>query len=153
MIAEELAKNLREISIAEFFEKNKHILGYSNPAKSLVTCVKEAVDNALDATEEAGILPDIMVRISKLDKSIRVKDLTTDQEESLRKVLADFDFILESDLKREISQNIKRLQDIGSYRGFRHRRRLPVRGQRTKTNSRTKRGKKGTVANKKKVTK
>ena len=90
---------------------------------------------------------------SKLDKSIRVKDLTTDQEESLRKVLADFDFVLESDLKRDISQNIKRLQDIGSYRGFRHRRRLPVRGQRTKTNSRTKRGKKGTVANKKKVTK
>ena len=70
MIAEELAKRLREISIAEFFEKNKHILGYSNPARSLVTCVKEAVENSLDACEEAGILPDIMVRISKLDKSI-----------------------------------------------------------------------------------
>ncbi len=90
---------------------------------------------------------------AKIDESIRVKDLTTEQEEILRKVLADFGFVLESDLKREISQNIKRLQDIGSYRGFRHRRRLPVRGQRTKTNSRTKRGKKGTVANKKKVTK
>ncbi len=70
MIAEELAKKLREISIAEFFEKNKHILGYSNPARSLVTCVKEAVENSLDACEEAGILPDIMVRISKLDKSV-----------------------------------------------------------------------------------
>ncbi len=70
MIAEELAKKLKEISIAEFFEKNKHILGYSNPAKALVTCVKEAVDNALDATEEAGILPDVMVRIAKIDKSV-----------------------------------------------------------------------------------
>ncbi len=70
MIAEELAKKLREISIAEFFEKNKHILGYSNPAKALVTCVKEAVDNALDATEEAGILPDVMVRIARIDRSI-----------------------------------------------------------------------------------
>ncbi len=70
MIAEELAKKLKEISIAEFFEKNKHILGYSNPAKALVTCVKEAVDNALDATEEAGILPDIMVRIAKIDRSV-----------------------------------------------------------------------------------
>ncbi len=90
---------------------------------------------------------------SKINESTRVKDLTTSQEEKLRKVLADFEFTLESDLKREISQNVKRLQDIGSYRGFRHRRRLPVRGQRTKTNSRTKRGKRGTVANKKKVTK
>jgi small subunit ribosomal protein S13 len=90
---------------------------------------------------------------AKLDESLRVKELTTDQEEVLRKVLVDLGYVLESDLKREISQNIKRLQDIGSYRGFRHRRRLPVRGQRTKTNSRTKRGKKGTVANKKKVTK
>ena len=59
---------LREISVAEFFEKNKHILGYSNPAKAMVTCVKEAVDNSLDACEDAGILPDIMVRISKIDK-------------------------------------------------------------------------------------
>lgn len=55
---------LREISVAEFFEKNKHILGYTNPAKALITVVKEAVDNSLDACEEAGILPDIFVRIS-----------------------------------------------------------------------------------------
>ena len=92
-------------------------------------------------------------KAAKVDGSVRVKDLKTDQEETLRKVLADMDLVLESDLKREISQNVKRLQDVGSYRGFRHRRKLPVRGQRTKTNSRTKRGKKGTVANKKKVTK
>lgn len=90
---------------------------------------------------------------AKLEPSIRVKDLNTDQEEVLRKAVADQGYVLESDLKRSISQDVKRLQDVGSYRGFRHRRKLPVRGQRTKTNSRTKRGKKGTVANKKKVTK
>jgi len=56
---------MREISIAEFFEKNKHILGYSNPSKALITCVKEAVDNSLDACEEAGILPDILVKITE----------------------------------------------------------------------------------------
>ncbi len=70
MIAEDLARKLREISVAEFFEKNKHVLGYSNPAKALVTCVKEAVDNSLDACEEAGILPDVMVRIVRLDRSV-----------------------------------------------------------------------------------
>jgi len=90
---------------------------------------------------------------AKLDPSIRVKELTTDQEEKLRKTLEEFGFVLESDLRREVSQNVKRLQDIGSYRGFRHRRRLPSRGQRTKTNSRTKRGKKVAIAGKKKVTK
>ncbi len=62
----------REISVAEFFEKNKHILGYSNPAKAVITVVKEAVDNALDACEEAGILPDIFVRISKVDDHFKI---------------------------------------------------------------------------------
>ncbi|MFB6072584.1 MAG: DNA topoisomerase VI subunit B [Halobacterium sp.] len=62
-IAEELAASQREISIAEFFEKNKHMLGFDSGARGLVTAVKEAVDNALDATEEAGILPDIYVEI------------------------------------------------------------------------------------------
>src|SRR6056297_1093821 len=62
-IAEELAKGQREISIAEFFEKNKHMLGFDSGARGLVTAVKEAVDNALDATEEAGILSDIYVEI------------------------------------------------------------------------------------------
>ena len=63
---------MREISIAEFFEKNKHILGYSNPSKALITCVKEAVDNSLDACEEAGILPDILVKITKTDGNYRI---------------------------------------------------------------------------------
>src|SRR6056297_2757894 len=62
-IAEELAKGQREISIAEFFEKNKHMLGFDSGARGLVTAVKEAVDNALDATEEAGIKPDISIEI------------------------------------------------------------------------------------------
>ncbi|WP_435066864.1 DNA topoisomerase VI subunit B [Haloplanus sp. C73] len=64
-IAEELAENQRAISIAEFFEKNKHMLGFDSGARGLVTAVKEAVDNALDATEEAGIAPDIYVEISE----------------------------------------------------------------------------------------
>ncbi|MCS7118896.1 MAG: DNA topoisomerase VI subunit B [Archaeoglobaceae archaeon] len=63
---------LKEISIAEFFEKNKHILGYTNPAKALITVVKEAVDNSLDACEERGILPDILVRISSFGENFRI---------------------------------------------------------------------------------
>lgn len=63
---------LKEISIAEFFEKNKHILGYTNPARALITVVKEAVDNSLDACEDAGILPDIFVRISKVGDNYKV---------------------------------------------------------------------------------
>src|SRR6056297_773219 len=64
-IAEELAQSQRAISIAEFFEKNKHMLGFDSGARALVTAVKEAVDNALDACEEAGILPDIYVEIQE----------------------------------------------------------------------------------------
>jgi DNA topoisomerase-6 subunit B len=64
-IAEELAENQRAISIAEFFEKNKHMLGFDSGARALVTAVKEAVDNALDATEEAGIAPDVYVEITE----------------------------------------------------------------------------------------
>jgi len=72
MKAEELARKQKEISIAEFFEKNKHILGYSNPAKAIITCVKEAVDNSLDACEDAGILPDIFVKIDRVDRHYRI---------------------------------------------------------------------------------
>lgn len=104
----------------------------------------------------AGVGParaETICQKAKIDGSIRVKDLKTEQEEKLRQVLQDLGYVLESDLRREISLNVKRLQDIGSYRGFRHRRKLPVRGQRTKTNSRTKRGKRVAIAGKKKVTK
>jgi DNA topoisomerase-6 subunit B len=71
-IAEELAASQREISIAEFFEKNKHMLGFDSGARGLVTAVKEAVDNALDATEEAGIRPDIYVEIREVGDYYRV---------------------------------------------------------------------------------
>jgi len=90
---------------------------------------------------------------AKISEDKRVKDLTTEDEQKLRDALASFGFVLESELRREVSQNIKRLQDIGSYRGYRHRRRLPVRGQHTRTNCRTRKGKAVAIANKKKVTK
>jgi small subunit ribosomal protein S13 len=87
-----------------------------------------------------------------IDQSIRVKNLTEAQETAIRKVLED-SFSVEGDLRSEINLNIKRLMDISSYRGLRHRKGLPDRGQRTRTNARTRKGVKKTVANKKKVTK
>ena len=78
---------------------------------------------------KAGINPDT-----------RVKDLTDDQVNSIRKVLEDDEYKLEGDLRREVALNIKRLTEIGCFRGLRHRRGLPVRGQRTKTNARTRKG-------------
>jgi small subunit ribosomal protein S13 len=79
----------------------------------------------------------------------RVKDLTEDEVARLREVI-DKEYKVEGDLRREVSLNIKRLMDIGCYRGLRHRRGLPVRGQRTRTNARTRKGPKKTVAKKKK---
>src|ERR1700682_1467878 len=61
--AAEMGARQREISVSEFFTKNRHLLGFDNPRKALLTCVKEAVDNALDACEEAGILPDVAVKL------------------------------------------------------------------------------------------
>jgi len=87
---------------------------------------------------QAGINPDI-----------RVKDLTEEDEIKLSKVIAD-NYTVEGDLRREVAMDIKRLVEIGSYRGMRHRKGLPVRGQRSKTNARTRKGPKRTVANKKK---
>ena len=78
---------------------------------------------------KAGVNPDT-----------RVKDLTDDQVNSIRKVLDEDEYKLEGDLRREVALNIKRLTEIGCYRGLRHRRGLPVRGQRTKTNARTRKG-------------
>ncbi len=86
-----------------------------------------------------------------IDLNIKVKDLSDAEVGKLREAIGKL--TLEGDLRRKVSMDIKRLQDIGSYRGFRHRKRLPVRGQRTKTNARTKRGKKVTIANKKVATK
>src|SRR5438128_5469678 len=67
--AESSAKRQREISVSEFFSKNRHLLGFDNPKKALLTTVKEAVDNSLDACEEAGILPDILVEIVELSET------------------------------------------------------------------------------------
>ena len=78
---------------------------------------------------KAGVNPDT-----------RVKDLTDEQVNSIRKVLDEDEYKLEGDLRREVALNIKRLTEIGCYRGLRHRRGLPVRGQRTKTNARTRKG-------------
>lgn len=88
-----------------------------------------------------------ILKTAGVDSSIRAKDLSMDQENAIRKVLESY--AVEGDLRRKRQLDVKRLQEIGSYRGYRHRRRLPVRGQRTKTNARTKRGKRHTVANKK----
>jgi small subunit ribosomal protein S13 len=85
-----------------------------------------------------------------IDPNIRVKNLTEEDEKRLRDTI-DEQVTVEGDLRREISSHIKRLTDIGCYRGLRHRRGLPVRGQRTKTNARTRKGKKKTVGAKKKV--
>lgn len=88
--------------------------------------------------KEAGINPDT-----------RIRDLTDEEVAKLRSII-DKSCVVEGDLRREIALNIKRLMEIGSYRGLRHRKGLPVRGQKTKTNARTRKGPKRTVANKKK---
>ena len=88
---------------------------------------------------------------AKVDPAVRIKDLNDEEISRISKVLDEI--IVEGDLRREIDQNIKRLEDIGTYRGLRHRRGLPVRGQRTRSNSRTRRGKRQTVGTVKKETK
>ena len=88
--------------------------------------------------KEAGINPDT-----------RVKDLTEDDEAKLREIIG-HDYVVEGDLRRNVAMDIKRLTEIGCYRGTRHRKGLPVRGQRSKTNARTRKGPKRTIANKKK---
>ncbi len=93
---------------------------------------------ALEVLDRAQVAP-----------QIRVKDLSEAEVSRIRNIV-DHDYKVEGDLRREVAMNIKRLQEIGSYRGFRHRRNLPVRGQRTRTNARTKRGVKKTVAGRKK---
>jgi small subunit ribosomal protein S13 len=84
-----------------------------------------------------------------VDPNIRVKDLSEDDAGKIRKII-DADYSVEGELRRDVSLNIKRLMEIGCYRGIRHRRGLPVRGQNTKTNARTRKGPKKTVGRKKK---
>lgn len=93
---------------------------------------------SLEILKKAGVNPDT-----------RVKDLSEDEAGVIRKII-DSEYAVEGDLRREVSLNIKRLMEIGCYRGIRHRRGLPVRGQNTKTNARTRKGPKKTVGRKKK---
>jgi small subunit ribosomal protein S13 len=97
--------------------------------------------NATDIVQKAGI-----------DPSLRIRDLSDADVNRLRQVI-ERDYKVEGALRTEVAMNIKRLMDIGSYRGIRHRRGLPVRGQRTHTNARTKKGPRRAIAGKKKVTK
>ena len=87
---------------------------------------------------------------ANIDSSKRIKDLTEDEEAQIREII-ERDYVVEGDLKRDVSLNIKRLMEIGCFRGIRHKRKLPVRGQRTKTNARTRKGPRKVVANKKGV--
>ena len=94
--------------------------------------------SATEIVKKAGVNPDT-----------RCRDLTDEEVKRLSEVI-DAEYTVEGDLRREVAMNIKRLQEIGCYRGIRHRKGLPVRGQKTKTNARTRKGPKRTVANKKK---
>lgn len=89
-------------------------------------------------------------KAANVDEDIRVKNLTEEQLSALRQEIAKYK--VEGDLRREVALNIKRLTEIGCYRGMRHRKGLPVRGQRTRTNARTRKGKRKTIANKKVAT-
>lgn len=95
--------------------------------------------SANDILAKAGVNPDT-----------RVKDLSDDEEAKIREVIDKDGYVVEGDLRRMVALNIKRLVEINCYRGMRHRKGLPVRGQRTKTNARTRKGPKKTIANKKK---
>lgn len=97
-----------------------------------------------------SLAQDILAKVG-VSEDIRVKDLTEEQLVAIRNEVSTIK--VEGDLRREISLNIKRLTEIGSYRGMRHRRSLPVRGQRTRTNARTRKGPRRTIANKKAASK
>ncbi len=90
-----------------------------------------------------------ILEAANVNPDTRVRELTDDEVKRIAEII-EKDYMVEGDLRREIALNIKRLQEIGCYRGIRHRKGLPVRGQRTKTNARTRKGPKRTVANKKK---
>ena len=90
-----------------------------------------------------------ILEMTGINPDTRVKDLTDEEESKIRECI-DHHFVVEGDLRRSVALDIKRLTEIGCYRGMRHRRGLPVRGQRSKTNARTRKGPKRTIANKKK---
>ncbi len=91
-----------------------------------------------------------LLKTANVDPNTRCKDLTDEEVKAISAAIETEGVMVEGDLRRDIAMNIKRLQEIGCYRGIRHRKGLPVRGQKTKTNARTRKGPKKTVANKKK---
>ena len=91
-----------------------------------------------------------LLAAANVNPDTRVRDLTDDEVKRITAAIENDHLLVEGDLRREVAMNIKRLQEIGCYRGIRHRKGLPVRGQKTKTNARTRKGPKKTVANKKK---
>ncbi len=93
---------------------------------------------------------DKILAAAGVNPDTRVRDVTDDEVKRISETIEEMGVLVEGDLRREVALNIKRLQEIGCYRGIRHRKGLPVRGQRTKTNARTRKGPKRTVANKKK---
>ena len=94
-----------------------------------------------------------LLAAANVNADTRVKDLTDDEVKALAEAIETEHVMVEGDLRREVAMNIKRLQEIGCYRGIRHRRGLPVRGQKTKTNARTRKGPRKTIANKKEAVK
>ncbi len=90
-----------------------------------------------------------ILAVAQVNPDTRVRELTDEEVKRISEII-EKDYMVEGDLRREVAMNIKRLQEIGCYRGIRHRKGLPVRGQKTKTNARTRKGPKRTVANKKK---
>lgn len=91
-----------------------------------------------------------IVSTAGIDMKKKASELTSDEVNTIRRILDSEEFLVEGDLRRSLSLNIKRLVDLGNYRGLRHRRGLPCHGQRTKTNARTRKGPRKTIANKKK---
>ena len=92
-----------------------------------------------------------ILRKTRISPDTRMRDITEEEAARLREVIEQ-DYTIEGDLRREVQSNIQRLMEIGAYRGLRHRRGLPVRGQRTRTNARTRKGRKKTVAGRKRAT-
>ena len=93
---------------------------------------------------------DKILAASGVNPDTRVRDITDDEVKKISEIIEEMGILVEGDLRREVALNIKRLQEIGCYRGIRHRKGLPVRGQKTKTNARTRKGPAKTIANKKK---
>ncbi len=120
------------------------IVGVDIPNEKRVVVSLTYIYGIGDATAKKILLA------AKVNEDIRVKNLTDEQLSAIRAEVAKLK--TEGDLRREVAMNIKRLQEIGCYRGIRHRKGLPVRGQRTKTNARTRKGKRKTIANKKEAT-